>query len=529
MASVQSASAARPGLLVKLRPSRPWRIGPASAARDSVDLTYHSDTLYSALTHSMRLLGKLEFWLESTARAGAKGSPIRFTSLFPFFGDTLYVPPPRHVWPPAPSVRVRYSGARFVPASLVESIFAGHPMQDERWSVDGVSECLVPSGRSGPFRVSVRSSAAVDRITGNTEPHHTACIEFAPKSGLWFAIAFADAYTRDQWSDSLRAAIRLLADSGFGGERSRGWGRAHSPEFRDGVLPQLIYKGLPSAETVSWSLSLISPAESDRVDWEKGSYSATVRGGRIDSPAAGSGAAKKLLTMIEEGSVLSATTLEGNAPDVAPNGFPHPVYHAGWAFVIPVPADVPRQLDVVAAVAPPEPEPPAAAAETEASGPVQELPVSLSRDHEGASLEAGADPLPPPTPIDEPGDPIPMPIEPDPRPDSAPADDEPDGPAPPPNDPDPEFPPALEPEPALSLSRDREGAPLQAGVDPFPTPTPIDEPGNPIPMPIEPDPHPDSAPVDDEPDGPAPAPNDPDPEFPPAHDPEPDVPEGPLE
>jgi CRISPR type III-A-associated RAMP protein Csm4 len=234
MASVQTASAARPGLLVKLRPSRPWRSGPASGARDSVDLTYHSDTLYAALTHAMRLLGKLEFWLESTARAGEGGSPIRFTSLFPFFGDTLYVPPPRHIWPPAPSVRVRYSGARFVPASLVESIFAGHPLQDDRWSVDGVSECLIPSGRSGPFRVSVRSSAAVDRITGASAPHHTACIEFAPKSGLWFAVSFADAYTRDQWSDSLRAAIRLLADSGFGGERSRGSGRLGKGQlFRD--------------------------------------------------------------------------------------------------------------------------------------------------------------------------------------------------------------------------------------------------------------------------------------------------------
>jgi CRISPR type III-A-associated RAMP protein Csm4 len=444
MASVQTASAARPGLLVKLRPSRPWRSGPASGARDSVDLTYHSDTLYAALTHAMRLLGKLEFWLESTARAGEGGSPIRFTSLFPFFGDTLYVPPPRHIWPPAPSVRVRYSGARFVPASLVESIFAGHPLQDDRWSVDGVSECLIPSGRSGPFRVSVRYSAAVDRITGASAPHHTACIEFAPKSGLWFAVSFADAYTRDQWSDSLRAAIRLLADSGFGGERSRGWGRAHSPEFRDGVLPQLIYKGLPSVETVSWSLSLISPAEADQVDWEKGSYSATVRGGRIDSPAAGSGAAKKLLTMIEEGSVLSATKLEGNAPDVAPDGFAHPVYHAGWAFVIAVPAEVPRQLDVVAAP------------------PVETPTVEEAEEAE----EVAADTVPPSLPLEEPADPLPDPVDPQPDPDplmagpvSASPDplpaplpvddpvDEPGEPSLPPNDPDPALPSVEEPEP----------------------------------------------------------------------------------
>jgi CRISPR type III-A-associated RAMP protein Csm4 len=345
----ESGNLSRPGILVKLRPSRPWRIGPASGEPDRVDLIYHSDTLFSAVTHAMRLLGRMEYWLEVTARRNepGEGAPlVRFTSMFPFFGDTLYVPPPRHIWPPAPSVRVHYAGARFIPVSLVESIFAGKPLQDDRWSVDGASACLVPTGKSGPFRIGVRSSAAVDRLSGASQPHRTTCLEFVPKAGLWFAVAFADAITRDQWSDPIRAAIRLLADSGFGGERSRGWGRTHAPEFRDGPLSRLIYRGTSVGEFLHWNLSLLSPADSDRVEWDRGSYSTTVRGGRIESPA-GSGAAKKLLTLVEEGSVLSATVLEGNAPDVAPEGFAHPVYHAGWAFVIPVPSEVPKQIDVV--------------------------------------------------------------------------------------------------------------------------------------------------------------------------------------
>lgn len=332
-------------MLVKLRPSRPWRIGPASAARDRIDLTYHSDTLYGALTEAMRLFGRLEHWLETTARSG-NASPVRFTSLFPFVGDTLYAPPPRHIWPPAPSVRTRYAGARFVPVTLIESIFAGKPLQDDRWAVDGVSQCLLPPGRPGPFRIGVRSSAAVDRVSGSALPHQTACLEFGAKAGLWFAVAFADSIVRDQWSDPLRTAVRYLADSGFGGERSRGWGRAHPPEFWDGILPQLIYKGAPPTTTVHWLLALLSPGDADNVEWERGHYAVSVRGGHIGSPA-GPGAAKKLLTMIKEGSVLHASTLEGQAPDVAPDGFPHPVFHAGWAFSIPVPAEIPRQIEVV--------------------------------------------------------------------------------------------------------------------------------------------------------------------------------------
>src|SRR5215475_8783125 len=57
-----------PGLVVKLRPTGPWRIGPDSAARSRVELLYHSDSLYGALAWGMARLGWLEEWLDETAR-----------------------------------------------------------------------------------------------------------------------------------------------------------------------------------------------------------------------------------------------------------------------------------------------------------------------------------------------------------------------------------------------------------------------------------------------------------------------------
>ena len=59
-----------PGLVVKLRPAGPWRIGPDSGARNRVDVIYHSDSLYSAVTSAMARLGSLEEWLDATARSG---------------------------------------------------------------------------------------------------------------------------------------------------------------------------------------------------------------------------------------------------------------------------------------------------------------------------------------------------------------------------------------------------------------------------------------------------------------------------
>ncbi len=198
---------------------------------------------------------------------------------------------------------------------------------------------------------------------------------------MWTVVSFADDTARDRWQGPVKAAFRWLADSGFGGERSRGWGRAEAPEFTEGRLPGMILgqgpdvwppikeppvepspvheppeepelpdtdpepelpppdpEPLPAAPalTAHWLLSLFSPAAADAVEWTRGSYTLLERGGRVDSPA-GSGALKKQLQMVSEGSVLYAPTApHGAAPNVAPDGFAHPVFRAGFALSIPI-------------------------------------------------------------------------------------------------------------------------------------------------------------------------------------------------
>jgi CRISPR/Cas system CSM-associated protein Csm4 (group 5 of RAMP superfamily) len=87
-----------------------------------------------------------------------------------------------------------------------------------------------------------------------------------------------------------------------------------------------------------WLLSLFTPAAADAVDWGRGSYAVLARGGRIESPSRGSGDLKKQIQMVAEGSVLYADGVPlGAAADVAPNGFAHPVFRAGFALAIPLP------------------------------------------------------------------------------------------------------------------------------------------------------------------------------------------------
>jgi CRISPR type III-A-associated RAMP protein Csm4 len=533
-----------PGLVVKLRPSGPWRIGPDSGARNRVDVIYHSDSLYSAVTSAMARLGWLEEWLDATARVGC--SAVSFGSCFPFVDDTAYVVPPRTVWPPvsasARAVRIRWKSARFVPLTVVQSILAGKRLDENHWGVDGPSGCLVPIGRPGPFRTAVRWSAAVDRLTGVADRHSTACIEFRSGAGLWTVISYQDEAAEARWGDPVKAAFRLLADSGFGGERSRGWGRSETPEFIAGMLPDMILPltkhaamaaepeetleataavrapaeiapltvapaeppastpepetsepelaiepplevetptvepvvadpaatensesaaelaieppleaetptveliaaaaaatensepatelaveppleaETPTVEAIAatelgesapelaiepsaeapvevempgaqspvaeppatepaepaapepvvatsdpaavapalepepvaqhappevvsptqphWLLSVFTPASTDTVDWRRGNYTVLARGGRVESPA-GSGGLKKQIQMVAEGSVIYAEAApRGSAADVAPDGFAHPVFRAGFALAIPLP------------------------------------------------------------------------------------------------------------------------------------------------------------------------------------------------
>jgi len=349
------ASSTQPALLIKLRPTGPWRIGPDSGARDRVDRVYHSDTLYSAVTSAMAQLELLDQWLQATAGAEV-GPAVRFSSCFPFQGDTLFIPPPRNMWPPAAASRLRFKSTRFVPLEMVRAMVEEKPIADERWIIDPASECLLRADRAalgGPFRIAVRTSASVDRVNqGAVDVHSVAVLEFGDRAGLWTLAVFRDESARALWKNSLQAAFRLLADTGFGGERSQGFGHSQTPQFQDCRLPDLILRqsNAPkepapeeaeqppaAAETAWWLLSLFSPGASDEIDWNGGSYSVVTRGGRIESNARW-GAQKRLVRMISEGSVLRATAApSGAAPNVAPDDFPHPVFRSGHAVSIAIP------------------------------------------------------------------------------------------------------------------------------------------------------------------------------------------------
>jgi CRISPR type III-A-associated RAMP protein Csm4 len=346
-------------LLIRLRPLGPWRYGPADGSHERTDTLYRSDRLFSAVTLAMQQLGVLEEWLDATARAETPA--VVFSSLFPFQGDTLFATPPSTLWPPpanlvtSPSpvflTKTRWSAAQFVPLTAIDSLLTGQTLLADQWFPDPESACLLRRDRpsSSPFRAIARSSAAVDRITKTGgEVKSLAGVEFEAGAGLWTVARFQDAAAESAWGQRLQGAFRLLADSGFGGARSKGWGQTQAPEFQKGAWPALLLpkvgraqrngNGDAPASTLYWLLSLYSPSASDTVDWTGGDYRLLIRSGRVESSSA-SGALKKQARMVSEGGVLSAGVEPvGTAVDVAPDGFAHPVYRSGLALALQFPS-----------------------------------------------------------------------------------------------------------------------------------------------------------------------------------------------
>ena len=362
-------------LLIRLRPLGPWRYGPDDGGHDRLDSLYRSDRLFSAVTLAMSRLGWLDAWLDATARATQPA--VTFSSLYPFQGETLFAIPPSMLWPPPANLittsspvflaKLRWNIARFVPLPIIDSLLTGQNILADQWLPDPESGCLLRRDRpsSSPFRVVTRGGAAVDRLAGiSHQPASLACVEFEANAGLWAIACFGNSEAEANWSDRVQAAFRLLADTGFGGRRSAGWGKAHVPHFQRGLWPNILFPktGRSSRNGIRmngngstglyWLLSLYWPASFDQIDWTAGDYRLTVRSGRVENAAA-AGAVKKSVRMVGEGSVIAAAVEPAGAVvDVAPEGFAHAVYRSGFALALPLPAIV-AEPELEAQVEPP--------------------------------------------------------------------------------------------------------------------------------------------------------------------------------
>lgn len=355
----------------------PFHIGERGVGLEETSAVLHADTLFSALCLTLRELGEdLTTLLARFPRVhmpaenppeilpGDGALPFRLTSAFPFAGQVLFFPRP--MLRPAglddadSSLGKALKKISFVSQDIFEALVAGRSVADdllvETPTEDGKrkmrSELVVQGGQAwvtateraklapyldvvtGDLRLWEQGTAprvTVDRVTNRSQVYAAGRLSFAPGCGLFFLVEYEDTSLRRR----LEQALRVLGDTGIGGERSSGHG-----QFKMEVVERFALIE-PSSEVSDAFTSLATywPTEPEVMAGilDRASYGLVNRRGWLGSPE-GMNLRRRGVRMLAEGSVMLREPT-GALADVKPLD-PAPainVSHDVWRYGIAFP------------------------------------------------------------------------------------------------------------------------------------------------------------------------------------------------
>lgn len=333
-----------------LRFRSPLRIGERGVGLEATRTYIPADTLFSAVCSAWRLLYDTDSLQSELLHPFSKAQTVPFliSSAFPFAGEVCFYPKPLGIRPSNLNKSEKiFKRVRFVSKIVFQQMIEGSPPDfqerdcangdlvwltyDERKSLnDCVDEA---TGKLLFWKTTVVPRVTLDRITNASQIWHMGMVQFVKGAGLWFAVRFLQ--DSEAIVNKFEACLRLLEDSGIGGERGAGLGLFRF-ESKDHNVPNN-----PSA-TRFMTLSPFCPASKDELQsllGEQVSYDLILRRGWIDSPEGGN-LRRKQLWMFGEGSVLTGNpqAAVGSLQDTKPDGIPdlHPVYRYGYAFPVGV-------------------------------------------------------------------------------------------------------------------------------------------------------------------------------------------------
>jgi len=335
----------------RLRFRSPLHVGERGVGLEAARAHVSADTLFSALCSMWRELYGLDA-LEKELLGGfnersGNGAPFFLTSAFPFAGETRFFPRPLVKLPAIDGKALRR--AQFVSENVFAQIVNGEQMEpDGDHSVNGGAVWVGAKekkrlgrwiddaeGNVVLWKQSVSPRVTLDRITAASVIWHFGSLVFAEGCGLWFAARFNPAYGAE-WRRRFEAALRLLGDSGLGGERGAGHGLFD--------LEKVEEESLPDADESHHFVTLSPCCPKDgaqtaalMADGENVAYELAPRRGWVTSPEAGN-LRRKMVWMMAEGSVLSKTADDhpGRLVDVRPEVCPHDVWRYGYGFPVGV-------------------------------------------------------------------------------------------------------------------------------------------------------------------------------------------------
>lgn len=335
-------------VLYRLHFRSPLHIGERGVGLEETRTSVPADTLFSALCSAWRWLYGADSLQSDLLAPFADGQspPFLLSSAFPFAGEMLFFPKPivslsapkeEH---PKKLRAVQYWSqsvfTRWLQGQLTDSDYESLEGEEEPlfWLLEEERKALEPfrDGETGSVRLwqeHVVPRVTLDRITSASQIWFFGQVAFCKGAGLWCAIRYRDTALRSR----LEACLRLLGDSGLGGERGAGFGL-----FEVSVVEGV---SLPEAQGAEYMVTL-SPCCPDGAQWNalldtRCAYDLLPRRGWIGSPEAGN-LRRKTVWMLREGAVLrnAGGTGVGRLVNVKPDPCPHDVWRYGYAFPLGV-------------------------------------------------------------------------------------------------------------------------------------------------------------------------------------------------
>ncbi len=319
----------------------PLHIGERGVGLEESRTFASADTLFSALCVMWReLYGVTKLEKELLPAFQTDAPPLLLTSAFPYAGSVRFYPRPL-------GAKVKGDGkawrkVRFVSERRFAQLAQGETLTLEKahclndgavWVDDADLPELRAWQRDGDYRFwqhAVTPRVTLDRITSASALWQLGGVSFNAGCGLWFA-----ARCQSDWQAPLETALRLLGDTGLGGERGAGYGLFSVARREPLTLPDL-----PNAEQFI-TLSPCAPASAAQLQaltqQREVQFNLSVRRGWAGSPAAGN-LRRQEVWMFDEGSLLAGSggANAGRLVNVKPLPEMHDVWRYGFAFPVGV-------------------------------------------------------------------------------------------------------------------------------------------------------------------------------------------------
>ena len=309
----------------------PLHLGRRGVGLEETEISIPADTLFSAICQTWRTFYG-EASLTNFLAQYERGEPFLLTSAFPLADDIRFFPKPLiDLKINADDDRKKLKKVRYLSERRFRQIVDDEPIAfDADDLINNGQLWIHDEDKCSPtvWSIDKRPRVTLDRQSSASEIWHLGGVRFNKGCGLWFDAKFDTKETQTQ----IETLLRVLGDTGIGGERSAGYGLfdLHSKPA-ESKSDQEVNRFV--------TLSPTCPRDAEQLDaLIRGDVAYTLEGrsGWIGSTE-GSGLRRQQIWMFGEGSVLSGNGARvGRLIDLKPDACPHPVWRYAYAWPLKI-------------------------------------------------------------------------------------------------------------------------------------------------------------------------------------------------